>query len=123
MHVIEPNQIPKEIQWAETLVSWMDDRFKIPFINFRFGLDPIIGLIPWAGDVVAFLISALIVKGLVDAGLPRPLLRKMIWNILLDMAVGAIPVVGDVWDFFNRSNRKNLRLAKDYFESRVQSGK
>lgn len=114
MHRIETG-IPKELGWAEKLVRLMDDQFKIPFINFRFGLDPIIGLIPWAGDAITFVISALIVKSLVDAGLPKPLIKKMVWNIVLDLAIGTIPLIGDIWDFFNQANRKNLKLAKEYF--------
>ena len=121
MHKIESSSIPKEIEWAEKLVHLMDDQFKVPFINFRFGLDPVIGLIPWVGDLVTFVISALIIKSLVDAGLPRSLITKMVVNIVIDLAVGAIPLVGDVWDFFFQANRKNLKLAKQHFES--QSGK
>jgi hypothetical protein len=116
MYKIEP-VIPKEIEWAERLVHLMDSQFKIPFINFRFGLDPIIGLIPVVGDLVSLAISALIVKSLVTAGMPRKLIFKMIANILLDFLIGEIPVVGDIWDFFNQANRKNLRLARAHFES------
>ena len=57
---------------------------------------------------MSFAISALIVKSLVDAGLPRDLIWKMVLNIVLDLAIGAIPVVGDFWDFFNKANRKIL---------------
>lgn len=122
MHRIEP-EIPKELQYAERLVRLMDDQFKIPVVNFRFGLDPIIGLIPWAGDIVSFVISLLIIKSLFDAGLPRKLVTKMVLATLLDLAVGAIPVVGDAWDFFFKANRRNLKLAKEFFESGTQSGK
>lgn len=117
MHRIEPG-IPKEIEWAEKLVRLMDSQFKVPFINFRFGLDPLIGLIPWVGDLVTFAISALIVKSLVDEGLPKPLIKKMVLNIILDLAIGAIPIVGDVWDFFYQANRKNLQLAKEYYNGK-----
>ena len=116
MHRIEPT-IPKEIEWAEKLVHLMDDKFKVPIINFRFGLDPIIGLVPVVGDLVSLAISALIVKGLVTAGMPRGLILKMVANIVLDFLIGEIPVIGDVWDFFNQANRKNLKLAREYFES------
>ena len=116
MYKIEPT-IPKEIEWAEKLVHLMDDKFKVPIINFRFGLDPIIGLVPVVGDLVSLAISALIVKGLVTAGMPRGLILKMVANIVLDFLIGEIPVIGDVWDFFNQANRKNLKLAREYFES------
>jgi hypothetical protein len=114
MHKIEPN-IPKEILYAEKLVYWMDEDFKVPFFNFRFGLDPIIGLIPWVGDVISFLISGLILKSLASAGMPKRLIWKMFANIALDFGVGLIPFLGDAWDFFNKANRKNLQLARQYF--------
>ncbi|MGB1317621.1 MAG: DUF4112 domain-containing protein [Flavobacteriales bacterium] len=118
MHKIEPI-IPKEILYAEKLVYWMDEAFKIPFVNFRFGLDPIIGLIPWAGDVVSFAISSLILKSLVSAGMPKSLIWKMFGNIALDFGIGLVPLFGDVWDFFNKANRKNLMLARQYFEQQA----
>lgn len=102
----------------------MDEQFKLPLFNFRFGLDPIIGLIPGAGDLISFAISLLIIKSLMDAGLPRGLITKMVFATLLDLAIGAIPLVGDAWDFFFKANRRNLKLAKAFFESQVpQRGK
>ena len=122
MHRIDQT-IPKELEYAEKLVALMDDRFKVPFLNFRFGLDPIIGMVPFAGDVVTFLISALIVLALFRNGVPRSVVFTMVANIVLDLLIGGIPVIGDVWDFFNKANRKNLKLARKYFDSTAQSGK
>jgi hypothetical protein len=120
VHKIEPS-ISKEIEWAERLVSLMDDKFKIPFINFSFGLDPLIGLIPVIGDLVSLAISGLILKGLIRSGMPKRLITKMIVNLLLDFLIGEIPVIGDVWDFFNKANRKNLKLAKEHFAAKHDS--
>lgn len=111
------SSVPKEILWAEKLVYWMDDLVKIPFTNFRVGLDPIIGLVPWVGDVVSFVISVLIIKSLVSAGLPKQLIWKMFRNIAMDFGIGLIPIIGDVWDFFFRANRQNLKLAREYFDT------
>lgn len=123
MYRIEDSTVLKDIRLAEKLVKLMDSKFKIPFINFRFGIDPLIGLAPWVGDVVSFLISALIIKSLVGAGLPTPLIIKMIWNIILDLGIGSVPILGDIWDFFNKANRKNLKLAKEHFETHGYKGK
>jgi len=109
--------IPKELEWAEKLTRLMDDQFKVPFINFRFGLDPIISLIPWAGDFVSFLISALITSALIRNGMPFGLIAKMVGNIVLDLLIGSVPVLGGIADFFFKANRKNLQLAKEYFEN------
>jgi hypothetical protein len=115
MYKIEQT-FPKELEYAEKLVQLMDDQFKIPFLNFRFGIDPIIGLVPWAGDVISFIISALIVTSFVRNGVPFLVILRMIANIVLDLIVGGIPVLGSVWDFFFKANRKNLKLAREYFE-------
>ncbi|MCF8461384.1 MAG: DUF4112 domain-containing protein [Flavobacteriales bacterium] len=115
MYKIEQT-IPKELEYAEKLVRLMDDKFKIPFINFRFGLDPIIGLIPVAGDILSFSISSLIVMALFRNGVPSSVILRMVANILLDLLIGGIPVLGDAWDFFNKANRKNLKLARKHFE-------
>lgn len=118
MYRIETS-IPKELEWAEKLTRLMDDQFKVPFINFRFGLDPIISLIPWAGDLVSACISVLILTALVRNGMPLLLIGKMVANILFDLLIGGIPVLGSVADFFFKANRRNLELAKEYFESQV----
>ncbi len=111
--------IPKELEWAEKLTRLMDDQFKVPFVNFRFGLDPIISLIPWAGDLVSFIISALILTALVRNGMPFSLIAKMVANIVFDLLIGLIPLAGSITDFFFKANRRNLKLAKEYFETQV----
>ena len=118
MHRLE-HSLPIELQWAERLTRLMDDQFRIPVIGFRFGIDPIIGLIPWAGDLVSFLISTLIVSAIVRHGMPRSLVVRMVANILLDLIIGGIPVVGTMADFFFKANRSNLKLAQQYFEGEL----
>lgn len=111
--------VPTELEYAERLVRLMDDRFRIPILNIRFGLDPIIGLVPFAGDIVSFLISLLIIIALTRNGLPTSLIVRMVGNVLLDLLIGGIPILGDVWDFFHKANRKNLKLARGYFETQL----
>ncbi|MFT6760136.1 MAG: hypothetical protein ACJATS_001316, partial [Psychroserpens sp.] len=53
------------------------------------------------------------------AGMPKRLVWKMFGNIALDFGVGLVPFLGDAWDFFNKANRKNLKLARDYFEAQA----
>ncbi|MFT4681088.1 MAG: hypothetical protein ACI9FU_000817 [Granulosicoccus sp.] len=107
-------KLPQELELAKRLVTLMDDAFLIPGINKRFGLDPLIGLIPILGDVVTALISLFIVASLVRHGAPFNLVLKMMVNLLFDFVIGGIPVLGDIWDFFFKSNRKNLQLLIDY---------
>ena len=106
--------LPKEVEVAKQLVTIMDDAINIPIVNKRIGLDPIIGLVPWVGDMFTAFISLLIVVSLVRNGAPVKLVLQMLVNIAIDLFIGGIPVVGDVWDFFFRSNRRNLKLLIDH---------
>lgn len=118
MHIVT-KELPAELKHAESLASLMDDRFRVPIIGYRFGLDPIIGLIPGAGDVVSAVISLLIVRAIIRAGFPRKLLLQLLITVFLDLVIGGIPVIGDIWDFFFKANRRNLKIAKRYFEEQA----
>lgn len=114
--------VPKDIQFAKRLVWIMDEWVRVPIINKRVGLDPIIGLIPGVGDVATGLVSLFIVFSLVRHGAPAKLVLKMLFNVLLDLVIGGIPVLGDVWDFFFQANLKNLRLLIDHHSSNLEKG-
>ncbi len=76
----------------------MDTAIRIPGTGFRFGLDPIIGLVPGAGDVVSTTFSAYIIFLTTRFGLPREVLTQMIFNVALEAVVGSVPLVGDLFD-------------------------
>lgn len=119
---IEANvDIPVEVELAKKLVYIMDEAIKVPVINKRIGLDPIIGVIPIVGDIISALISVLIVVGLVRHGATSNLVFKMILNVVVDFVIGGIPVIGDLWDFFFKANSKNLKLFIEY-HSQLASG-
>lgn len=88
----------------------MDSAVRIPGTNIRFGLDPIIGLVPVAGDVLSAAFSIYILTEAGRIGVPRPVLTRMAANIGLDLVIGLLPVVGDVGDFVYKANERNLRL-------------
>lgn len=88
----------------------MDASFRIPGTGFRFGLDPVLGIIPGAGDAVSMCISAYIIYMAASFRLPSGVLNKMIWNILLESTVGSIPIVGDLFDAGFKANLRNLDL-------------
>lgn len=101
----------------------MDSQFRVPGTNFRFGLDPIIGLIPGAGDFATFLISSFILTTLARNGASGNILARMIVNVVIDTLVGAIPFVGDLFDFAYKSNQRNLRLLQEHYtEGRHRGG-
>ena len=83
----------------ERLAWFLDSSIKVPGFNARFGLDGLIGLIPGVGDAIAALISSVVISEAARMGAPKVLLLKMAFNVLVDSVVGAIPLVGDLFDF------------------------
>ncbi len=107
----ERRQIEIE-QSLETLSKYLDGLVKVPGVNWRFGLDSIIGLIPNFGDISTSIISFYILIAGVRYGVPKITLFRMALNIGLDYLIGVIPFVGDAFDLFWKSNKKNLDLIK-----------
>lgn len=107
------HQIPK-FQRQLSLLRWwadlLDSRFRIPGTEIRFGIDPLLSLIPGFGDLASPVFAmVLITQGLV-MGLPKLILVRMLINALFDAMVGAVPVAGNVADIFWRSNTINVAL-------------
>lgn len=94
----------------EGLARLLDDAWVIPGTKIRFGLDPLIGLIPVLGDVISGLFSFLIVFAAWQRGLSRLTIARMMVNIAIDDLVGSIPLVGDAFDVFWKANRMNISL-------------
>lgn len=95
----------------------MDTAFKIPVLGVKIGWDPLIGLIPGAGDLVATAISAYIIVLAARFRLPRGVLGRMIFNIGLEAVVGTVPLFGDIFDAFYKSNVRNLALLEAHLQS------
>lgn len=92
------------------LAELLDSQFKIPNTNIRFGLDPIISLIPGAGDVVAGVISLyFLIQGAIHGG-RAAVLGRMFINILLDVLIGSIPILGDAFDVYWKANLRNAQI-------------
>jgi hypothetical protein len=94
----------------DLLSHLLDDWFRIPGTSVRFGLDGIIGLVPWAGDVLAGLASCIIVIAAWFRGVPYVTLLRMVVNLGIDIVIGAVPVLGDVFDIAWKANRRNYAL-------------
>lgn len=97
-----------------TLAFLLDDRFRIPGTNVRFGWDSIVGLVPGIGDLGTAAVSSYIVLEGRRLGAPKRLLMKMAGNIAIDAAVGLVPIVGDILDIQWKANRKNVNLLMDH---------
>lgn len=96
----------------EQLSRWMDGVFRIPGIGWRFGLDALIGLIPGLGDTATSVVSFYVLAQGVRYRVPKVTLLRMGLNIAIDYLLGAVPVVGDAFDMFWKSNQMNVDLLK-----------
>lgn len=99
-----------EQERLERLATLLDASIKIPFTEFRIGLDSLIGLIPGIGDVASGLISLLVVYRGWRLGVGLPTVMRMLWNLLVDVIVGTIPIAGDVFDMVYKANLRNVAL-------------
>ncbi len=94
----------------ERVTHALDELVGIPGTSVRVGLDPIVGLIPVVGDAVAGVVGAWVIAEAARFGIPRVVLARMAVNLVVDLAIGAIPFLGDLYDFAFRSNSRNLAL-------------
>jgi hypothetical protein len=92
------------------LTNLLDQAFRVPGTRFRFGLDAIIGLVPGAGDIVGALLGLYGVWVARQLGAPSSLLTRMLGNIAVDAVAGAVPIVGDLFDFAYKPHVRNLVL-------------
>ena len=97
------------------LAKLMDAQFSIPGTNYRFGLDGILGLIPGAGDLSTFAVSGYMLMIMARNGASGYVLSRMVVNILIDAAIGSIPLIGDIFDFAFKANLRNLRLMEEHY--------
>ena len=88
----------------------LDELVSVPGTPIKVGLDPLIGLIPVAGDVYAAAIGSWVILEASRFGIPKVVLGRMVANLLVDLGIGAIPLLGDFYDVAFRSNRRNLDL-------------
>jgi hypothetical protein len=104
---------PAKVDTSLERLGWlMDDLFRIPVLGWRFGLDAIIGLVPALGDTTTSLVSLYILASAVRYGVPKITLLRMGVNIAIDYVMGSVPVVGDLFDAYWKSNKMNVELLK-----------
>ncbi len=106
---------------ARVLALLLDEAIRVPGTNIRFGVDPIVGLIPGLGDGLGGVASAYIILEAARAGAPASVLVRMTMNVGVDTVVGSLPVVGDLFDFAWKSNARNVRLLARHVESPVET--
>lgn len=104
----------RDVQRLRRVAHWLDDRFRVPGTNIRFGLDALIGLLPGVGDSVSALWGVYFIGRAHQLGMPMSLKSKMAANLLVDLLVGAIPIVGDLFDVGFKSHVRNVALLDDF---------
>lgn len=105
----------RAVERIERTADWLDARFRLPGTDYRFGLDGLIGLVPGLGDAAGLAASAWIVATAREAGAPWGLVARMGLNIAIDAVVGSVPLVGDLFDFGFKANRRNAALLRRHF--------
>lgn len=95
----------------------MDTSIGLPGTKFRIGIDPIVGLIPGAGDLISTAFSAYIIYLAARFNIPGEDLKKMLWNVGLEAAVGTVPFIGDIFDAFYKSNIRNLAILEAHLQA------
>src|SRR4026208_144839 len=100
----------------------LDSAFRVPGTQMTFGLDPILGLIPGLGDLTTPFFAGLLLLHAVRMKIPRVIQLRMVMNAALDLAIGVVPVVGDLFDFGWKANVKNLALLERYAHPGSRAG-
>jgi hypothetical protein len=107
---------------VEGLAWLLDNSIPVPGTGGRrFGIDALIGLVPFAGDLVSALIGLFVVWRGSRLGVPRIVVARMLANAALDFAIGAIPVAGDAFDLWFKANTRNLALVRRHLEDPATS--
>jgi hypothetical protein len=115
-----PRNIPA---WAERWVRLLDDGFRVPGTDYRIGLDGIVGLfLPAAGDALSAVSALSLFYLAYQRQVPYSVFARMLLNVALDALIGAVPVLGDLFDFVWKANRRNLVLIERAGEARVLRG-
>jgi hypothetical protein len=110
----QPTASETNISALRQLAWLLDTAVRVPGTNIRLGLDAVIGFIPGAGDIAGGLLSTFIILQAAKLGAPQSVLARMVMNVAVDTIVGAVPILGDVFDVGWKSNMRNAELLERY---------
>jgi hypothetical protein len=115
----------RRVERLRRLAYLLDDRFSIPGTRYRIGLDGLVGLVPGIGDAVTTVLALYIVLEARRLGVPLTMLGRMGINVGVDAVLGAVPLVGDLFDVAWKANRRNLALLLNHLdaENRARQGR
>jgi len=114
-----PDAVRARLEW---FARWSDDVIRIPGTKVRIGLDPLVGLIPGVGDAASWIVSAYVPLEAWRQGAPKRLIGRMIATIATDALVGAVPLLGDLFDVTYRANRRNVETLLEWMDASGDAG-
>lgn len=123
MSAEEQQRLRKARERLEKLAWVLDESIRIPGTNKRIGLDPIIGLLPGAGDAVGVVLSLWVVVEAGRLGAPAHMITRMLGNVFIEAVVGIIPIAGDLFDFIWKANSRNRDMLIDYIDHQLEPEK
>ncbi|HEX8328833.1 MAG TPA: DUF4112 domain-containing protein [Hymenobacter sp.] len=112
----------ERLRWVERIARLMDSQFQLPGTRFRFGLDPLLGLLPVVGDLSTLAVSGALLLTMLRHGASGAVVVRMAFNILLDTIIGAIPILGNLFDFAYKSNERNVALLRRHYAEGRHTG-
>jgi hypothetical protein len=121
--VVRPGEADRTRENVRQLAWYLDNAFEVPGTRYRIGLDPLIGLVPVLGDLIAMAIGSYIVLSAARLGVPRTVVLRMLVNMGIDLVVGAIPFVGDLLDATWKANTRNARLLEQALDDPKGTGR
>ena len=117
-----PFDVDERLRWVERIARLMDSQFRLPGTRFRFGLDPLLGLVPIVGDLSTTAVSVALLLTMLRHGASGAVAVRMALNILIDTLVGAVPILGNVFDFAYKSNERNVALLRRHYGEGKHAG-
>lgn len=102
---------------VRSIARLLDSALRIPGTNIRFGLDPVIGLVPGLGDAAGAVLAAYVVLLAARLGAPAAVVLRMLVNVAVDAVAGAVPVLGDLFDVGWKANTRNIDLLDRYVDA------
>ena len=123
---MKPGGVPRDppadeaIDRLERFAQLLDAEFRVPGTRLRFGLDPLVGLLPGIGDGAMTIASLWIIYEAHRLGAPRSVLIRMLGNVAIDFLVGVVPLAGDLFDAAYHANRRNVALLRRNLRRRPQ---
>lgn len=113
-------QIKKDFEKVDRIAHIMDNKYEL--FGFRFGLDPLLNLVPYVGDIIGFVVGTYLVVIMAKNGVSTKVIIKMFLNVVADLIIGGIPIIGKVADFFFKGNQRNVDLLKSHYYEGTNHG-